>query len=430
MSKKQAHIDQLFRRYLSGDIGPGEEAELEAYAQEEEALARAIQAIREQPMLDHPAAVERIKSRLPRAARKKTLLTYRWVAAACLLLAVGTSLLWLPEWSGNQLDDFAMRPTESQAAEKAIQEAAAEDAPDPVTPAALPKVRAKKAPSLPTAEEKIEKQAKQAPATPSEEQLLTTKELGAPGEETKQQLAANTAVAPTEEQAEIAVRQVPAAAATKRRELSPPPIPATTMPAQDRLSADFTQAVKLPSVAGYITNEEGEPIAEVEVLLAGQPMGIRTDSSGFFVLKGIQAVERISFSHPNYRSFTLALGGNQRELQIALEAVKEEPNTDWMLEAARTTIYPNPIRSFAYPQQGMKALKKAIVQQIPPELRQGKIRISFTVDKLGKVSNISADENTPAALLENIGNYLRQNSRWQLVSDENEPVEVSMLLRL
>ncbi len=425
MSKQQLHIDQLFRRYLQGDIGPREEAELEGYAQEDEALASAMQAIREQPMLDHAAAVERIKSRLPRAARKKTLLVYRWVAAACLLLAVGASLLWLPEWRGNSQGEMVMQLSEKQDATTpavAVAEEAAvvfSDTLADVVPTDLgnnPKtnqparLRKEPPPTIPpTADEPAE----------SEMEALADTPVPRPAE---------TAIsAQSADQAEETAAVAPS---TKRIAAAPPsplavPSAANTAPSGSAVDNGIRQ--RIPSVAAYVTNEEGEPIADVEVLLAGQPMGVRTDSSGFFVLKGIQGSERITLIHPNYQRFTLSLGRAQSEQQIVLEALQEAAETDWMLESARTTIYPNRPRSFAYPVQGMKALKQAIIQQIPTELRQGKLRISFTVDATGQLSNFSAADDTPPALLENVRNYLQQNSRWQISGED--AVEVSLLLR-
>ncbi len=429
MNKQQAHIDQLFRRYLNGDIGPREEAELEAYAQEEEALARAMQAIREQPTLDHAAAVGRIKSRLPRAASRKRSAMYRWTAAACALLLVGASLLWLPEWLGNKQGDVAMRtsrqqeiaiPEPTELAEKATLSEAAAEAP-PAIAAAEP------TPEKPGVEKKARKLAA-SPATEAEEmepailaETLVFDEVEAvSGEEPIQQADEVAAIPPT------AAKRTRAEAPPAPTPLSAPP---TAQPTKSQAATQLGSALRLPSIAGYITNEEGAPIEAVEVLLAGQPMGIRTDSSGFFALKGIQGSERIILSHPDYQRLVLATKEGNRELQIVLEANQATADTDWMLESARTTIYPNRPLSFAYPEQGMKALKQEIIQQIPAEFKQGKLRISFTVDASGQLGNFTAADNTQPALLENVRNYLQQNSRWQLSGEAEAPVSVSMLLR-
>ncbi|MEO0627992.1 MAG: hypothetical protein AAFY91_13450, partial [Bacteroidota bacterium] len=125
MSKLESTSNEsLLRRYLSGDVGPVEEAELRARALEDEALAEALIGIDNRTDEDHVAAIERLRKQLPQKQKSRVVTIPIWgrIAASILVLVALGGLVWYLPLGAGQEGATAMEQQADDEAEAATYE--------------------------------------------------------------------------------------------------------------------------------------------------------------------------------------------------------------------------------------------------------------------------------------------------------------------
>lgn len=427
MSNNASHsTNDLLRRYINGEIGPQEEAQLEKLAQQDEALAEALLGIRQNAETDHEAALQRIKKQLPRRQRRQ--LYYRLSAAAGLLLIIATvGLIWpslqesksmtsesapmadqtLPNIEETYEDSGAITPKEATSEDEEITK------PVPTKPIT----------STPKTNTQTNEVAREVEAVPDlkeevsniEQEIIETAAVTHPAEE---------AIA---EPPAITTRPDPAAATRKRDAQG-----ATANRATDMMANRIAFEDDANIVSGYILDEQDQPIQNANILLPGQPIGEQTDTAGFFQLQTATPVNQFEVDHPNYANVTINLPRGEREVMISMEnltPVSPQDTDDWELNAAKTTIHPNQSKTAAAPEGGMKALRAAMLAKKPAHLPKGKVKISFTVQADGNLTDFEIGRNSTAELIDYVQQYLQQHSNWVLSGGET-PARMSLTFRI
>lgn len=449
MANKKEHTNQLLQRYISGDIGAQEEAQLEAYAQEDTFLAEALEGLRTEVSADHRAATKRMRKALPKSMANQRTLNWRRISvAASLLLLLGLSLWMIPQ-SFNSDGALAMQKEEAPTATVGGDSNTSTDATAPETTVETPAVEAEASPS--TYRE----------STTAPDPDLATADLGEvrntpdepaispPAAAEPATFSATVDPSPTlqeddfvlsSEPEEIAEEAPPALADTP----PPPPAPKREQNRARTASEDVIDGVSstanaqrsIPAnakvISGYITNAADDALPNAQILLPGQLVGETSDSNGFFQLVTDQSVRKIIITHPEHLQIELDLSTGEQEVRVSLEEASS-PNDDdnnWMFEGARSTYFPNQERSVVYPEGGMRALRKAIQENKPADVPLGKVRISFSVQANGSLTDIRIlnDNTAPLALSNYVRSYLQQRSTW-IVNGGDKPARVSITFR-
>ncbi|MEL6275060.1 MAG: hypothetical protein AAFU03_08160, partial [Bacteroidota bacterium] len=107
MAEEHRHTNHLLRRYLRGEVGAREEAELDRRAASDAFLADALEGYRSSTESDHISTTQRLRGQLPRARKQVGYIRY-WAAAAALLLVVSVAVL-LPINLPNKAASVAMQ---------------------------------------------------------------------------------------------------------------------------------------------------------------------------------------------------------------------------------------------------------------------------------------------------------------------------------
>lgn len=448
MTKNQSSIQRLFKRYLGGDVGPREEAELERHAQSDDFLAEAIEGIRAQPAADHADAIARMRSKLPQGnAAVRPLGWFRIAAAASVLLLVGASLLLLPRLLDSSVASVAMQEALIESTDEVTaptaSEAAALDAVAPTetavattlsspaksaNQAAEPAARAKELP--PPSSPKV----RAAETAGGSVASAATAEREATKAKMKQQVNAAPVISPSipvPTKSNISSSSSPAedmviveeVAEARVLPLAPPTVTGQRFKETEILSAG------LRKISGYVTDENDQPIAKANVTLPGQPLGESTNAEGYFELIADNTVRQINVIHSGYQSAEVMLPSGEKEVQVNLETIRpaSEAEDDWQFQGAISTYYPNQTPSSAALSEGtIRELRTAIIANKPANLGVGKVRVSFSVQKDGLLTNFSLGGRSSEALQAYVRKYLQQNSRWELIRGE-EPSRIYLV---
>lgn len=424
MANADKHINpnELLRRYLSGDIDAHGEAALFRAAREDEALAEALAGYQQLPEADHLATIERLKERLP-ANKTRKLLTPRTISIAASLLL----LLFVGVYGYQSSNDFATaaekaaplaenKPLETD--EEHVSESAATEATDMTVGTSEPDLVAPETgvwasggePVKPTASAREKEAPIAVPAAPVENNAI------AQGDVEKQTGAASPSAMALPEPS------MPLEDADMLEEISLDPAALTNEADKMVATTQAARARSLPQgvrlISGYVTDANDRPIIAAKVVLPGQPIGETTDSSGYFEFLADQTVSRISVSHPGFETDEVLLPRGESDLLINLNAPvgisAEEQEEDWLLSGSRTTIYPNEEKTSASVRGGIRQLRKDMQAAKPAHLPNGIVKVSFSVQPDGSLTNFQFGRKSEQALVDFVRNYLQQSSQWEL----------------
>ncbi|MEM7575132.1 MAG: carboxypeptidase-like regulatory domain-containing protein [Bacteroidota bacterium] len=473
---------ELLRRYLRGEVGPREEAELRALAREDDALAAALAGIDAHPEEDHLAALERLRTQLPRAAASRRPLAgfslRRIAATALLLLAVGGALWYLPQ--ALQQQDAAFSQTveaegaSAPAADQATttNEAAQEMEAETTSPAAEELARGDRdaltelgtnasveaaAPSLVQpvpASPPVLADVPPPPPPPAPQAVETVIDGVALNEE-----------APAPVDAGVSLDAEPQAGA-RRQEFDPT---AFSYPTDEEGEEVVTEEAPLPSsaggsggplmISGSVTDEDGNAIADAEVRVTGAALGERTNDNGFFSFPGDATIRQLIVEADGFESQIFVLPqvadvlpesspGNQSSRErsnvpprdhLALDQATDDEATANVIRLKRrsppsaedldltssSTIYPNDQPSIVRVTGGMRALRQAVLDNKPADFGTGRVRVSFLVQANGSLTDFRLRGDASPALQQYVQTYLQQSTEWQLISgDEAKSVSI------
>lgn len=472
---------ELLRRYLRGEVGPREEAELRALAREDDALAEALAGIDANPEVDHLAALDRVRAQLPRqeASRRPLvgLSMRRIAAAAILLLAVGGALWYLPQ-ALRQQDAAFSQNMETEGAAPA--EAPTDDPVPNQEEAPLERLTETEAPAI---EEEalqytLEEEFADASEILADEEPVSAPAAIEPIPEPATSLAEpppppagvvldgialqeNTAPA-QEEDASHATDQLGRA---RRQDEAAPSIAAPSAPpaaagGAGNAEADLAQAAgEGPQIiSGRVTDQDGNAITGADVRLPGAALGETTNEEGYFSFQGDATIRQLVIEADGFESLTYSLPQVERvsqRLETRAESPRDEsgvsPSDQLSLDddastntiqlrrinrpreedldlTSGTIIYPNDQPSIVRVEGGMRALRQAVLDNKPVELGTGRVRISFRIQENGSLTDFDLRGDASPELQNYVRSYLQQYTEWRVISGE-DPASVSIRFR-
>lgn len=488
MSKlKSISTERLLRRYLSGDVGPKEEAELHQRARQDHALAEVLAGIDARPEEDHAAAIERIRAKLPRREAKVRTLPYAWrrLAVAVTLLAAFAGILWyLPL---NQTEDGATAmeiPTDelTETRQESSADMSATEGPEQMIESDLPSAREA---TTSDAEEMTSTSIPADPAYPGSPQsrlsansrteqsdLNISEEPQAPAlaarskvDQIRPESALSPAVVPADETEEMAARSrrqfEPTEANTIQAEDAVADAPISMMDESD-LQNLLAESPNTVLIEGFVTGPEGELIPNATVRTSTLPLGEITNGFGFFSFESDQSVSSIIIEAPGYESSEFRLpqdeSSRQSRVQSAPDAAisprltrklsREEafsrglrqgdPGT---VDAPLYTLEPkskvetDPGNASDFSTQepivsiegGMQAFRRKIIDEKPSAVGSGRVRVSLSVAPSGRVINLRTRGGN-RELRHYVEDYLKNKTRWTMIQG-NEAVDLNFELR-
>ncbi|PHI19589.1 hypothetical protein CEQ90_11990 [Lewinellaceae bacterium SD302] len=420
MANANRHIpqDELLRRYLSGEIDARGEAELFRAAGEDDALAEALAGYQLAPEADHQASLSKLRSKLP-GAKRKSLIPVRVISIAASLLL----LLFVGYYGYQSSNDYA---TAAEAAPMADSKApAGEKALKPANDLeAEPSVLASPSTNMPSKDEVSSR----APTTKERVEYRVEDEATPPSqripENVDQDLTNTTAaVPPPPPSAPVLAEPEPEIAddeAMTFEEVAPAASVLADSPHRRADAKMAPDAKKRPAgvrvISGFVTDENDRPIASASITLPGQPIGESTDSSGYFEFVADQTVSQLQVGHPEFEDGEILLPRNENELIINLSKPADlaDDEDDWLMSGARTTVYPNAEKTSATIKGGMRQLRRDIQAAKPDDLPAGLVKVSFSVQADGSLTDFSFGRKSEEQLIDFVRNYLQQQSQWKL----------------
>lgn len=440
--------ESLLHRWVTGELTRREEAELEALAREDDFLAEALAGLRRDPELNHAALVGRLRERLEQRETRKKSFVWQSLAAAMLLLLVAGAGFWLLDrpLASARAELAEARPEPATEADVAPEADPAESASPPPTDRP---VIAERDPTPPAPRRAVAKA-----ATPTEEAAPEPVPVSPPVSRNVPSAVLPEAYAdvppppPNPATAGLtsrgapgappaAVPSPPRAAAPTEHSAAPVPysigaqsIAADTpngVPTEDgKLSAAFAEsgagaaqpvAGAARKISGYARDSEGEPLVGAMVTTPGVPVGVFTDSEGYFELRIDRNVDRLIFRNTGYKDAEIALAGNDNHVEVTLdEDVIQSIATEEVF--AKTTVIPNDGPTLVTPPGGHGTLRRQLRQEKPAGLPAGRVRLEFTVTQAGQLRRFQVLETPDPRLSQWLMERLRQTGDWKFLHGE------------
>ena len=454
---------ELLRRYIRGEVGPREEAELRALAREDDALAEALAGIDANPEVDHLAALDRLRAKLPRqeASRRPLagLSIRRIAAAAVFLLAVGGALWYLPQ-ALQQQDAAFSQNMETEGAAPA--DAPTEDTVTSQEEAPLEKITETEAPAI---REEAQQYALEEEFDEASELLTDEEPMPAPGAiapipEPTPSLAEPPPPSPSAEvildgialqenadpvQEEDVSHAADQLGRSRRQDEAAPSIAVPSAPpaaasGAGNVEADLAQASGggPQIISGTVTDQDGNIITGAEVRLPGAALGETTDENGYFSFQGDATIRQLVIEADGFESLTYSLPqvspADQFSLDddastntIQLRRINRPREEDLDLTSG-TIIYPNDQPSIVRVEGGMRALRQAVLDNKPEGLGAGRVRISFRIQENGSLTDFDLRGDASPELQNYVRSYIQQYTEWRVISGE-DPASVSIRFR-
>ncbi|MEM6877785.1 MAG: carboxypeptidase-like regulatory domain-containing protein [Bacteroidota bacterium] len=484
MSKLESTSNEsLLRRYLSGDVGPVEEAELRARALEDEALAEALIGIDNRTGEDHVAAIERLRKQLPQKQKSRVVTIPIWgrIAASILVLVALGGLVWYLPLGAGQEGATAMEQQAADEAEAATYEPQPEESDNTQGSAPLTETNQQAAEILDglaetqlpvdlgdraelVREEPAPASAPVSPPPPAP-QLTSSAEaqpsaaddvpertdfLSADVEELEELMPENLS-----EQAE---ETLDAARSRRQSTRTAPAEGVITMDDED-ISAILAESANTVLIEGFVTDTNGVSISNATVRMSSLPLGEITNGFGYFSMEGDASVSSIIIEAPGYEAqeFRLPQVGTSpgsglsprptrklsREEAFSRGLQPGDPGTNGAPQYTLNQINPsdvasedssggsgpvsNSISSLVRVEGGMQGLRQRIAQNKPDELGGGRIRVNLTVQPDGHLTDIRVRGGN-RGLRDYVEDFLRNQTQWQMLRGETA-TELSFELR-
>lgn len=466
MKSNNKHINQLLRRWISGDITAQEERELERAAIEDEFLRESLAAYRSQAAADHSHSLAKLRKQLPKTKAKAPVRRLRpWMriaAAVALLIVAGWSVFQTqkltdksmavaqneaqeePQNSVPSYDEKATAPNTAEKTESLSELSPSSESftqtltsPTPIPPPPLTTDKRQTTIVVPPPTTDIE-QKERASALSTNDGFASSRQLSTAETEKKAQAAAKAA---KDEQA--VVLEPIAADAEDNIATTPPPPPSNapvpnTYARQDQVLAPTNledryrttnAGIREPNagfrlIEGTITDEEGYPLIGASILEEGSANGTVTDIDGNYQLTVNRQSSLLLVSYTGYETQSVVLS-RKKEIdvvlstnQVALDEVVVTGYAD-----APQGIEGDSAVSQAAPTDGYAALRDYIRSNIPTNSGRATIKLRFDIQTDGRPSNFSVIRSTNPSLNVEAIRLLENGPLW-IIESGNAPVEV------
>ena len=459
--------DQL-RKWLAGDTGLKEEQELEQLSKEDPFLQEAMEGYRQFPEEDHAAALSKLKKRLqPKKQKGRSVYLYRSLRiAAAIALLLTTGMLWLylnSDLSPESVVFDGIAETRSQAEAPAIEQdeastddtevveeiqAVADEVPEESEQEyktdLIPQKRKETTASELAAEDQAEAQSK----NDNKDRLvliqpeIEEKEIANPKsaipppppatadyvEIPKEPIAtAEEAEEPLFDQEEFSLKEEditePSPIATVRRDSAPP------LSSEKRL------------IMGVVKGDNGFPLMGAKVIEIGTGNTTITDLNGRFSLQLEQSQNAVEATYNGFESQRLDVSSSDNvefvldedalllEEVVIVESKKKRSRSskaEKSLEPPKvynnSQIGPLRLEESAMPEFGFESFDDYLEDNLkfPDKAREnkvkGKVRVQFTVNKDGSLSNFSIIQSLGYGCDEEAIRLLKEGPKWKLLT--------------
>ena len=404
LTGKKAHAVE---RQLLHD--PFDEEAMEGYAQFDPELTQ--------------ADLDRLKEQIAAKAEKRETHLWRW-AATFALLAVASVIVWLVIPS-RETTRLSLKEEDKQEEGSAatgdldiVEEA-------PVTPE--PPISQKE--SIPVAEEARPKPVENVLADEkekvfSEENAIITTQRPEPA--TDELIEQEEVIVPEDESlAEVVIEEVvPQESAALKKEVV---AMSRSTGAVSRSALDAGD-----KVTGTITDEDGNPLPGVTVLVKGTSYGVTSDINGEYNIDLAEKSAMLVFSYIGYDPVELKVG-DRTQLDVEMET-----DVQALSEVVVTTYKEANELSFesAVPAGGMKAYKTYLERELnyPKAARDGaiagKVILKVTILSTGKIGEIEIKRSLGFGCDEEAIRLVRTGPPWTAATRDGEPVESEVQVKV
>jgi CarboxypepD_reg-like domain len=177
------------------------------------------------------------------------------------------------------------------------------------------------------------------------------------------------------------------------------------------------------TISGMVTGkDDGQPIIGATVKLAGAGFGVVTDVNGKFVLPNASGNQSITVAYIGYASKKVTLNGRD-SLNIALDPIHSSLNevvvTGYSNQnSGREDVYEN-----AHPDDGWSAFRKYINEKaVSADGKTGRVRMSFTVEANGSLSNFKIIKSLSTAADQKAIDLLKSGPAWVSATDRKPTI--------
>jgi len=141
-----------------------------------------------------------------------------------------------------------------------------------------------------------------------------------------------------------------------------------------------------------IAENNGLPIQGASVKVSGTNQATKTDASGFFKVRSDTSHAKLEITDHGYKALQVSAGANNRD-SVKTIALAPDENDD--LSETIVTGYTSQAKDAntdyitAHPQKGWSAFKKYLkINAISPDKVIGVVKVTFSVDKFGTISDV------------------------------------------
>jgi TonB family protein len=200
-------------------------------------------------------------------------------------------------------------------------------------------------------------------------------------------------------------------------------------------------------VKGTVTNEKGNPLEGVAIIVQGTTTGTNTDANGDFVLKNVPSDAELVFSYIGLKSERLKPDFDHRmmvKMEISIVGVQpvnvgEDPNnylSEGFQKDGNKTAFKGPKDQFVVVEQmpqypgGYKAMMHFLLENVkyPPEAKaagkEGTVVVNFLVNKRGKIKEIKTIQSVDPALDAEAVRVVNSMPDWDPGEQNGKPVDV------
>lgn len=452
MDRKEQHIRDLLRRWISGDITAREESDLRRAAQDDPVVRDALAGYESFPEADHEANLNRLRGKLSVDSRSKVRPMLVWRVAAAVLLLLVASYWFFPGFqnetsSATAMMDEAtemereMTPPATPAIPEPDQLAQAETAPEAVPPAvasrsqANPKVFAQESspksesPGASFTEEMAD--ANMAGSGASDSALMAA---DTPARNDKEEVLGRLAAEPLPVEDDVVVAAPPP---------PPPPPPAAQNQGYPSRLEDLMRATNVgPPMAtsgfkvveGRIFDIYGEPLIGASILEQGSTNGTVADFDGFYRIAVREEGATLEVTYTGFDKKEVAVA-DQSTLDIILEesalALDEVVVTGYGRRDKRReqSQEADDIVNSAAPIDGFRALRRYIDERTPAGTARTRISLQFVLGTDGQLSDFEVLSSTNEALNDFAIDLIENGPRW-IVESGAAPMTVTYNMTL
>lgn len=460
MSKKDKHISDLLKNWISGDIRATQEQQLDQAAEQDAFVKEALAGMRATPEHDHQKSIEQLRAKLG-AQNRKTTGVFRMpivrVAAAVLLLISATWLVLqnpladhkemaMTQAAEPQADDQkkAEPLVEAEAAELKQEEMTeSEEEPIAATEANAPVVAAK-------AEARPEKVIPEPAETIKEDALADLFGASREGEGTG--LADGVSVMLEDEQAEeIAEEQAwpsPSPAATRAdqvlaaSERNTDSVNTSIFKDQEAYTqiSNSGRPIAVEGrriISGKVLDSDGYVLIGVNIEESGTDNRVFSDIDGSFELavKNTDATA-IVCTYPGFEAQQVQIDAAEnyevvlQENTLVLEEVVVADYAQAPIAKKTKASKPEQEQTIAEPIGGFKAYKKYIKENTPQGVGRARVHLAFSISSEGQPIDIEVIESNNEELNTLAKQLLTYGPKWQYVQQSATPEIVNYWMQL